>query len=82
MGSVVDWVYNNWDDFVGISFLALDGGVYPLAPYESISEEKYNELIKTYPTQKITPEMIQKYETTGESDIGNEGCESGICPIR
>lgn len=79
---VVNWVYNNWDIFIGISFLALDGGVYPLMPYEAITKEQYNEFIKNYPTQKITPEMIQKYETTGESDIGESECSNGICPIR
>jgi len=79
---VVDWVYNNWDIFIGISFLALDGGVYNLMPYESITEEQYNELIKTYPTQKITPEMIAKYETNGTSDIGDSECANGVCPIR
>lgn len=79
---VIDWVYDNWDIFIGISFLALDGGVYQLCPYEAITKEQYNELIKNYPTQKITPDMITKYETTGESDIGTDGCESGICPIR
>jgi ribonucleoside-diphosphate reductase alpha chain/ribonucleoside-triphosphate reductase len=79
---VADWVYNNWDSFVGISFLALDGGVYELMPYEAISEEQYNEYMKNYPTQKITPEMIQKHETTGESDIGESECTGGVCPIR
>ena len=81
---VVDWVYNNWDNFIGVSFLALDGGVYQLAPYEAITEEQYLELTSKYPSEKIkiTPQLIQKYETTGESDIGNDGCESGICPIR
>lgn len=67
---------------MGISFLALDGGVYELMPYEAISEEQYNEYMKNYPTQKITPEMIQKHETTGESDIGESECTGGVCPIR
>lgn len=80
--AVVDWVYENWDDFVGISFLSLDDSVYQLMPYESISEEQYNELVTKHPTKVITPDMIAKYETSGESDIGTDGCESGVCPIR
>lgn len=80
--SVVDWVYNNWDSFVGISFLALDGGVYELMPYEAISEEQYLELTKEYPKQRITPELIAKYETTGVSDVGESECTNGVCPIR
>jgi ribonucleoside-diphosphate reductase alpha chain/ribonucleoside-triphosphate reductase len=79
---VVDWVYNNWDTFVGISFLALDGGVYELMPYEAITKEQYSELIQKYPSKEITPELIAKYETSGISDIGDSECSGGVCPIR
>ena len=51
-------------------------------PYEAITKEQYDEYIKTYPTKKIAPEMIAKYETTGESDIGDSECSGNICPIR
>ena len=33
--------WNNWDDFIGVSFLAYDGGSYPL---HEETEEKYIEL--------------------------------------
>jgi ribonucleoside-diphosphate reductase alpha chain/ribonucleoside-triphosphate reductase len=33
-----------WDDFVGVSFLAHDGGTYQLAPYEAITKEQYEAL--------------------------------------
>ena len=48
----------------------------------SFTEDEYNKLISTYPTQKITPQMISKYEVTGESDIGQSECSGGVCPIR
>ena len=32
--AVEDWLYENWDDVVAVSFLALDDSFYPLMPYE------------------------------------------------
>ncbi|WP_025846541.1 ribonucleoside-triphosphate reductase, adenosylcobalamin-dependent [Brevibacillus agri] len=74
-------VYENWDDFVGVSFLALDGGTYQLAPYEAITREQYEEMAAKM--RPFDPAVLQRYETTGESDLdGADGCDAGICPIR
>src|SRR5690625_6612904 len=43
-GEAESIVYENWDDFVGVSFLAHDGGSYMLAPYEAISDRKSTRL--------------------------------------
>lgn len=45
------WVYEHFDEMSGVSFLPYDGGSYRQAPYETISEEKYNEMIKSFPTE-------------------------------
>ena len=39
---VFGWVYKNWGIVGGISFLPADNGIYQLAPYEEITEEKLN----------------------------------------
>ena len=44
------------------------------APYEEITKEKYEELIK-----KVTP--ISKLEA-GSEILEDLGCEGGVCPIR
>ncbi len=74
-------VYENWDDFVGVSFLALDGGTYQLAPYEAISREQYEEMeAKMRP---FDPAVLQRYETGGQSELdANDDCATGACPIR
>lgn len=41
-----NWVWENRDSFNGLSFLPYDGGSYIQAPFEDISEEKYNDLSK------------------------------------
>lgn len=74
-------VYDGWDDFVGVSFLAYDGGSYELAPYEAITEEEYTSM-----KDKMTgfdPSILEKYETGEGSDLeGADGCEGGVCPVR
>jgi ribonucleoside-triphosphate reductase len=35
------WVWKNFDDISGVSFLPYDGGTYKQAPYEECSEEEY-----------------------------------------
>ena len=43
---VGNWVYKHIDRISGVSFLPRDTGSYRQAPYESITEEKYNELVE------------------------------------
>lgn len=76
-----DKIYNNWDEFVGVSFIAHDGGTYQLAPYEEITESKYKKLKSSI--KPFDPSLLKKYETDGISDLeGVDECEGGICPIR
>ncbi|MFE1628106.1 ribonucleoside-triphosphate reductase, adenosylcobalamin-dependent [Brevibacillus reuszeri] len=78
---VEDIVYDNWDNFVGVSFLQLDGGNYQLAPYEECTKEQYEALKQTM--KPFDPAILQQYETGGEADLSTaESCEGGACPIR
>jgi len=43
------YVYKNWDDFLGLSFLPLDDHVYPQAPYSAITKAEYNKKLKAMP---------------------------------
>jgi ribonucleoside-diphosphate reductase alpha chain len=43
------WVWEHFDECTGISFLPDDGGTYQQAPYEDITEDKYNELVAAMP---------------------------------
>lgn len=78
---VADIVYENWDDFVGVSFLAYDGGTYTLAPYEAITKEQYEEMVAKM--KPFDPAILEKYEKGDDFDLeGMDGCEGGACPIR
>jgi ribonucleoside-diphosphate reductase alpha chain len=78
--AVGSWVYENWDKVTGITFLPLNNHVYQLAPYEKISEDKYNELIAKMPEinfGKLTDLEKEDY-TTGAKQYA---CVGGACEI-
>lgn len=78
---VEQWLWDNWDDVVAVSFLALDDSFYQLLPYESITEEEYNK--RKSEMRYFSPSLLRKYEIEEtQLDIGTDGCETGVCPIR
>jgi ribonucleoside-diphosphate reductase alpha chain/ribonucleoside-triphosphate reductase len=79
--AVEEWVYENWDDTVALSFLPLDDSFYQLLPYEAIDEAEYNRRVAEM--KPFRPSLITKYEKEEiEFDIGTDGCEGGACPVR
>jgi ribonucleoside-diphosphate reductase alpha chain/ribonucleoside-triphosphate reductase len=78
---VEEWLWNNWDDVVAVSFVSLDESFYAQMPYEEISKEEYEQRVKSM--VHFIPSLISKYEKEDvTTDPGDESCESGICPIR
>lgn len=75
------WVYDNFDLIGGLSFLPRDGGVYELAPYEDITEEQYNELVKEMP-EDIDWTELDQYEKTDQTTGSREyACVAGACDL-
>lgn len=74
-------VWDKWDTFAAVSFLAYSGGTYKLAPYEECTEAEYEALkAKMKP---LTVDYLRRFENPEqETDIGDESCEGGACPIR
>ncbi|MDR3072553.1 MAG: ribonucleoside-triphosphate reductase, adenosylcobalamin-dependent [Clostridiales Family XIII bacterium] len=78
---VEEWVWQNWDDVVALSFLPYDDSFYELLPFEEITEEEY--LRRQTEMKPFIPSLISKYEKEEtDFDIGSDGCESGVCPVR
>lgn len=78
--AVANWVYANWDIVGGLSFLPRDGHVYRLAPYESITKERYEELAGSFP--KVDYGRLLQYERTDETEQKKElACVAGTCDI-
>lgn len=81
---VEQWIWDNWDYVIGISFLSLDDSFYQLMPYEAINEDEYLKRKKLIEGKRITPTKISKYETTEElTDLSlDSSCDTGACPVR
>ena len=77
---VASWVYKNWDIVGGLSFLPRSNHVYQLAPYEAITEQRYNELKGT--VANIDFSKIMTYEMHDETEVKKElACVGGVCEI-
>ena len=81
VSAIVDWLMLNWDNYVGVSFLfrndptktAADLG-YLYLPQEVVTKAVYDDYIS-----RIVPFELD--ETT-VSDVLEDDCASGACPIR
>ncbi|PIR70541.1 MAG: ribonucleoside-triphosphate reductase [Candidatus Niyogibacteria bacterium CG10_big_fil_rev_8_21_14_0_10_42_19] len=75
-----DWLYKNWEILGGLSFLPRNDHVYKLAPYEEVTEGKYNELLAKMP--KVDFSQIVAYEKDDQTAGSKElACVSGVCEI-
>lgn len=76
---VAEWVYNNWDDVGGISFLPYSDHTYRQAPYQDCTDVEYKELLGKMPD--IPWESLKHYEkedtTSGTQTLActASGCE-------
>lgn len=79
---VAAWVYKNFDELSGVSFLPHDGGSYQQAPYQEITQEQYEDWLKTHPTPVIDWGKLSEYEnednTTGSQELA---CTGNVCEI-
>lgn len=77
---VAQWLYDNFDYVVGITFIPLYEETYPLLPYESTTREDYEKRIQMI--KPIDYELLARLEYDKEYDIVDNDCSTGICPIR
>jgi len=77
---VGNWVYGNWDIVGGLAFQPFDGGIYPLAPYETIDEDEYERRAKAMP--EIEWWKLIRYEDSDYTDLAQQcACVGGACEV-
>lgn len=78
--AVGQWVYENFDYVVGVTFLPLLEESYPLLPYECTTKEDYEERIKSI--KPIDYDLLASFDSNDEYELIDNDCASGVCPIR
>ena len=73
------WVWKNFDEISGISFLPWDGGSYKQAPYEEIDAATYDKLKAEMPAT-IDWESFVEYDDNVEG-AQQLACVAGVCEI-
>jgi ribonucleoside-diphosphate reductase alpha chain len=78
---VGDWVYENFDQITGISFLPHSDHTYEQAPFETIDEEQYESLVAQTP-EFFKWSLLPVYETE-DMTIANQtlSCTAGQCDV-
>tara|TARA_R110000787_G_scaffold56587_2_gene129940 strand:- start:12336 stop:14195 length:1860 start_codon:yes stop_codon:yes gene_type:complete len=73
-----EWMWKNRDYYNGLAVLPYDGGTYVQAPFEDITKEQYEELIKSLSSVNL----LGVVELTDETDLKGElACAGGACEI-
>jgi ribonucleoside-triphosphate reductase (thioredoxin) len=75
------WVYKNFDNISGVSFLPKSEHTYKQAPYQEITEEEYYKFLETYPKNLdwgILGEFEKEDATTSSHELA---CTAGGCEI-
>ena len=78
---VAAWMWENFDVMSGISLLPFDGGVYQQAPYQEITQDKYNQLSGEMPV--FDWEEQANFEHNTDSTLGSQelACAGGSCEL-
>jgi ribonucleoside-triphosphate reductase (thioredoxin) len=76
--AVGEWLYENKEYFTALSFLPEDLGTYKQAPFETITEEQFNEAVKSLHEVDLS-RVIEMTDNTALMD--QAACSGGACEI-
>lgn len=78
---VGDWLYRNFDEVGGVSFLPHSDHVYAQAPYQDLTAEEYEKALAKMP-QNVDWTELGQFEAE-DNTVGSQelACLSGVCEI-
>lgn len=75
------WVYKNFDDMTGVSFLPFSDFVYAQAPYQDCTKEEYETLLEKMP-KNVDWSKLSEYEKEDQTEgVKEYACVAGGCEI-
>lgn len=75
------WVYKNWNDACGVSFLPHSDHIYRQAPYEECDQATYEALVAKMPAEVDWSWLAQLEAEDNTTGSGNLACVAGNCEI-
>ena len=76
--AVGEWLYENKEYFTALSFLPEDLGTYKQAPFETITEEQFNEAVKSLHEVDLS-RVVEMTDNTALMD--QAACAGGACEV-
>lgn len=73
------WVWKHFDEVTGVSFLPMDGGTYRQAPYETITQYEYHDLMTKMPTSIDWEQFLEG--TDNVEGVQQLACTAGACEL-
>ena len=73
------WVWKNFDEVTGVSFLPMDGGTYRQAPYETITAEEYEAMAAAMPKGIDWEQFVEN--TDNVEGAQTLACSAGACEL-
>ena len=75
------WVYENFDEISGISFLPFSDHTYKQAPYQDCTEQEYEEMMGKMP-KNVDWSKLSEYEQKDFTVASQElACSAGVCEV-
>ena len=75
---VGEWAWSNRNNYTALSCLPYDNGSYVQAPFETITQEKFDEMIKALHEVDLS-KVIEEVDNTDQK--GELACAGGACEI-
>ena len=79
-GEVRQWIKDNWDSMLAVSFLTLFDAPYPLLPFQTTTKEEVESLRDSM--RPFSAEILMKYDVGEDQEIVDADCSTGACPVR
>lgn len=73
-----EWMWDNRENYNGISVLPYDGGTYKQAPFEDCTKEEYERMYKLLESIDLT-QVTEKEDATSHSEV--VACSGGACEV-
>lgn len=76
------WVFKNFDDISGVSFLPRSDHSYQQAPYQDLTEKEYDQWLLAHPQPKVDWTELANFEKT-DNTVGSQtlACVNGVCEL-